>query len=125
VPNAARLNFGGQWVMQGYELSERTLKPGATFGLKTYWTATMGAPASLFVHVTGDDGRMWVNASQAIQPGVTSVDLTLAPDTPPGLYNFVVGVFESGGTQSRLMLLGDDGHEIDSQIRLTGLRVIP
>ncbi len=125
LPNAARLNFGGLWVMEGYELSARTLRPGATFELTTFWMASKGTPAHLFVHVTGDDGRMWVNASQPIQPGRQVIELTLAPDTPAGLYNFVVGVFESGGTQSRLMLLGDDGHEIDSQIRLSGVRVIP
>ena len=93
--------------------------------MTTYWTALKGQPASIFVHVTGDDGRMWVNASQPIQPGITRADLTLAPDTPAGLYNLVVGVFEAGGAQDRFMLLGADGHEIDSQIRLTGLRVIP
>jgi hypothetical protein len=125
LPNAVQLNFGGQWSLDGYELSARTLKAGGVFRLTTTWTALTGSPASLFVHVAGDDGRMWVNASQAIQPGTQTVELTLAPDTPAGLYHLVVGVFETGGNQSRLMLLGDDGHEIDSQIRLTGLRVIP
>ncbi|MEP7356986.1 MAG: hypothetical protein ABI847_07075, partial [Anaerolineales bacterium] len=125
IPNAVGLNFGGQWTLGGYALSTRTLKPGAAFQLVTYWTGTGGAPASLFVHVTGDDGRMWVNASQPIATGKQTLDLRLAPDAPAGLYSLVVGVFENGGKQDRLPLLGDDGHEIDSQIRLTGVRAVP
>ena len=63
VPNAARLNFGGQWALEGYALSARTMKAGETFQLTTYWTAQLGTPTG----VQAQSGRLF--ASQAAPVG--------------------------------------------------------
>ncbi len=128
TPNAMDLNFGGAWHLNGYTLSSRSMSPGQSVDLTTYWTSSQVPPADafLFVHVAGDDGRLWVNQSMRLEPGTASLKLALAPDTPAGLYHLLVGVYrEAGAEQARLKLIGTDGHELEDEVRLTGLRVAP
>jgi len=130
VSNPLNLNFGNELRLKGYSLPTRTLTPGQSFDLKVYWepTAPLSHDYSLFVLVMAPDGHLWANNSFAIKadaPTVQTVQPALAANTPPGLYTLVLGVFYDPGTGPvRVKLMADDGHEIDDQVQLTGLRVI-
>lgn len=121
TPNPTRLNFGNQINLVGYSLAGRTLRPGQPVELTLYWDRPQ--PLSVFVHVTDAGGNLWANTAMEINAETQTVQSPLAADVPPGIYDVVVGVV-AGETQSRLKLMGDDGHEIDDKIRLTGLRIM-
>jgi hypothetical protein len=129
MPNPLNLNFGNELRLKGYSLPTRTLTPGQPFDLKVYWepAATLSHDYSLFVLVVGADGHVWANNSFGIgdAPTAQTVQSTLAADTPPGIYTLVLGVFYDPGTGPvRVKLMADDGHEIDDQVQLTGVRVV-
>jgi hypothetical protein len=122
TPNPTHLNFGNQINLVGYSLARRTLTPGQPLELTLYWDRVQ--PLSVFVHVTDAAGNLWANAVVEVAAETQTLQPLLAADTPPGIYDLVVGVV-SGQAQARLKLLGEDGHEIDDRIRLTGLRIMP
>jgi len=128
VPNPVDLNFGGVLRLKGYSLPARTLTPGQPFALTLHWqpVAEFSHPYLVFVHVVAADGSMWANSSFEISGSEQMVQPVLAPDTPSGTYDLLLGVFyDSDGDQERLKILADDGHELEDHVRLTGIRVTP
>lgn len=128
VPNPVDLNFGGVLRLKGYSLPARTLTPGRPFALTLHWqpVAEFSHPYMVFVHVVAADGSMWANNSFEVGGGEQTVLPVLAPDTPPGIYSLLLGVFDdTGGGQRRLKILADDDHELEDHVRLTGVRVTP
>jgi len=137
VPNPIAVNFENRMTLMGYDLDNRTPKPGETIRLTTHWLAV--APDTdywAYAHLVGADGRIWALADSVVAPPITgwrlnelrseTRALTLAPNTPPGQYLLEFGltrVSESG--QSRLPILADDGHEIGDHIELARIRVMP
>jgi 4-amino-4-deoxy-L-arabinose transferase-like glycosyltransferase len=135
VPNPVDLNFGdvatgGAIAVQltGYSLPTRVLKPGQPFDLILHWQP---APASarlylVFVHVTDAGQNLWANAAFEVRGSEQTVQAILSPDTPPGVYNLVFGVFydDAAHNQARLKILAADGHEVGDEVRLTGVRVV-
>ncbi|MGH2524289.1 MAG: hypothetical protein ACRDH2_17405, partial [Anaerolineales bacterium] len=130
VPNPVDMNFGGELRLKGYSLPSRVLSPGQPFEFTVHWQPEAEAarglrPRYFFVHVVAADGSIWANNAFAVSGEAQTVQPTLARDTPAGLYSLLFGVFdEDGQEQKRLKILADDGHEIDDQVRLTGVRVI-
>ncbi len=128
LPNAVDLNFGGRLRLKGYSMPARTLTPGRPFDLTMYWqpTAESSQPHLFLVQVVAADGSLWANDSFEVIGGQQTVQPVLAPDTPPGIYSLLLGVFEDAGIeQKRLKLLAEDGHEVADYVRLTGVRVAP
>ena len=135
TPNPAQVKFANGMTLIGYTLDKRVAAPGGTLLLTTHWrSGELDSDYWAFVHVVGDDGRIWALADSVILPLTTRWTLgaaaaetrtiTLASDTPPGQYTLEFGltrVTESG--QSRLPILADDGHEIGDHIELTKIRV--
>jgi hypothetical protein len=141
VPNALRQNFGNQIELTGYDMSPRALRPGETLSLTLYWQAL--APLhdnySVFAHVRGEGETLWAGQGQDSWPQKGAAptsswevgqiipdkyELTLQPDTPTGLYDVEVGLYDSA-TLERLQLIADDGRPTDADfVYLSKIRVI-
>jgi 4-amino-4-deoxy-L-arabinose transferase-like glycosyltransferase len=139
VPNPVSVNFGGQMELIGYRLDTRHLAPGETLTLDLYWRGLrpMEVNYTVFTHVLGDENRIWAQMDSwpgggakpttAWTPGEIVEDqyrLTLAPDTPPGVYWIEIGVYQQAedGSLERLQRV-EDGHLIEDFLLLTKVRV--
>jgi hypothetical protein len=135
LPNSARMNFGNQVALVGYDLNTRVIRPGETLSVTLYWQALASVERdySVFLHLTSagkiaaaNDGlpytspkrmRRWLPGQvfQEVRP------LTAAADAPVGLYNIEVGVFDE--SRGRLAVIATDGHYLGEQHMLLQVRV--
>jgi len=132
VPNPVDLNFGDALRLQGYALPTRTLQPGSPFDLTLHWRAPAPPARPLplrlslrvSVHIVSADGSTWADSTFPVQPEAQTVQPVLAADTPPGVYDLVIGLYTEGPNgPERLKLLAADGRDIGDEVRLTGVRV--
>jgi hypothetical protein len=140
IPNPFRQNFANQLELLGYAMDRRALRPGETLRLTLYWRALGPIPAnySVFAHVRGEGETLWAGQDNWPQQGaaptaswqagdvfVDPYDLRLREDTPPGLYDVEVGLYEAG-TGTRLRAVADDGRLTDADfVFLSRIRVVP
>ena len=137
-PNPQALRFDDGIALVGYT-HQRQIASGDDMTLTLYWQAR-DIPSKnykVFIHLVGNNGIRAAQHDSEPQAGVaptaswtsgqTIIDrhpLQIAPDTPPGEYRLVVGLYE-GDTGRRLHLLYDDGVSVQSDsITLSGVRVI-
>ncbi|MGH2520878.1 MAG: ArnT family glycosyltransferase [Anaerolineales bacterium] len=140
ISNAVRQNFGNQMQLIGYDMDRRVLRPGETLNLTLYWQAL--APIrinySVFTHVRGEGETLWAGEDAWPQKGGAPTStwrkgdvikdtyaLTLKPDTPPGLHEVEVGLYDSARLE-RLHLVSADGRPTDDDfLFLSKIRVVP
>ena len=134
-PNSVRINFGDKMALLGYDVDARVIRAGETFSVTLTWQAlaTMPADYRVFMHVTsmgGDivamnDGLPYTSPKRTRfwSPGQIFQEvrsLTVALDTPAGLYDIDMGVYINKG---RLSVVAPDGHYISEQLTLVQVRV--
>jgi hypothetical protein len=139
-PNALGQNFGDQIQLAGYTMARRALRPGETLTLTLFWQGLqpMRVNYSVFAHVRGDGDSLWAGQDgwpqqgaaptstwKPLQPAVEDTyRLTLKSDTPPGLYDVEVGLYD-GMTMRRLQLMAKDGRPMDADsLNLSKIRVL-
>jgi hypothetical protein len=132
-------DFGGSVLLQGYQLSDDVLRPGATLTLTILWrieqpTAT---PYKRFTHLLGapkPDGNIVYaqNDSQPCddsyattvwEPGdqlVTTETVAHPPDLPAGSYTLQTGWYDPDSGQ-RLPVSADAGPHKDDAVQLQDL----
>ncbi len=101
--------FGAVARLRGFDLQETAVRPGGTVAVTLYWEA-LGAsaqPLSVFVHLLGEDGRVygqadgepgggqyptpgWAAGEQFRDPHVVAVD----PAAPVGRYRLGIGLYD-------------------------------
>jgi hypothetical protein len=101
-------NFGNQIDLLGFEVADR-LSPGAEFDVTLYWEARRPPEDYyvVFVHLLDADGQLVAShdgppmdgryPTRAWLPGDVVPDvhrLVLAPDTPVGMYDLRVGMYQ-------------------------------
>jgi 4-amino-4-deoxy-L-arabinose transferase-like glycosyltransferase len=139
-PNPVHYNFGDQLALVGYKAEPRRLRPGDTLTLTLFWQALeeMTADYTAFTHVRDVEdpsNRIYGQHDQAL-PGGSSTwqagqtveavyQLTLAPDTPPEVYEIEVGIYaqDAAGELIRLQLITGEGRPIDDFLILGKIRV--
>jgi 4-amino-4-deoxy-L-arabinose transferase-like glycosyltransferase len=139
-PNPVRYNFGDQLALVGYRAEPRRLHPGETLTLTLFWQALeeMTTDYTAFTHVRDVEdpsNRIYGQHDQALpggsstwRPGQTMeavYHLTLAPDTPPEVYEIEVGIYaqDPSGELFRLQLITEKGRPIDDFLILGKVRV--
>jgi hypothetical protein len=103
---------GGEWRLNGYNLSRTQTASGGTFDIDLAWTAVdvPRAPYQSNVWLAGPDGLLWseketfrtrqyedappVISWQPGQWGWDSREVQVLPGTPPGLYDIVLTLFD-------------------------------
>lgn len=96
----------------------------------------MSANYSVFTHVLGEEHRLWAQMDGWPQGGNAPTaawaegqvipdpyTLTLAPDTPPGLWEVEIGMYDETG--KRLGVLDPRGHVAGDRIVLGHVRIVP
>jgi hypothetical protein len=134
VPNPARLNFGNQLALVGYDLNQRVIWPGETLSVTLYWQALalVQKDYAVFTHlsdargnvVAANDGLPYTLpkrtsrwASQVMQE--TRL-LKLPADAPTGFYQVALGVF---GDEGRLPIVAPNGRYLGEEWTLVQVRV--
>ena len=139
VPPGRSADFGGNVALQGYQLSDESLRPGATLTLTILWTIEQptATPNKRFTHLLGApkaDGNIVYaqNDSQPCddsyattvwEPGdqlVTTETLSIPPDLPAGSYTLQTGWYDPDSGQ-RLPVSADAGSHKDDAVQLQDL----
>ena len=139
VPNPLHIDFENGVRLAGYELDRREARPGATVQLTLYWSAWEPVPENytVFAHVRGEGDALWAGhdgwprggAAPTTTWSIGSIvvdqhPLTLAADTPAGLYQIEIGLYD-GATGARLRLAPAGRPEEKEYLDLSPIRVAP
>ncbi len=140
IPNPVTFNFGNEMALTGYQLDRRQARADETLTLTLYWQGLrpMAHNYTIFAHVLGPEMRLYGQEDSwpldgsypttAWEPGEIVEDmyqLTLAGDTPPGVYDIEVGVYwlDDEGHIERLQIVTEDGRLVQDYVLLTKIRV--
>jgi 4-amino-4-deoxy-L-arabinose transferase-like glycosyltransferase len=108
VPNPVHVQFGSDLTLLGYEISDRSLPPGAVTDVTLYWSArhALTTDYTISIQVIDPDPARLAKAAQDDRPPVQPVtdwtpgetvsetrSLTIAPDAAPGRYRLLVRVY--------------------------------
>ena len=136
-PNAQNQNYNGELRLAGYEFDKREAKNGESIQVNLYWEALKSLEADYIVQVrlVDKDGKIWAtddgrpanenSPTDSWNEGEIIRDthiLRVEPGTPDGRYPVVVSLIDADiGWQPSLV--ADDGHLIDTHLRLAQIRV--
>ncbi|HSD82475.1 MAG TPA: glycosyltransferase family 39 protein [Anaerolineae bacterium] len=134
VPNPMQVNLSDQIELIGYSLDRRAASPGETIFLTLYWRARSKMPAdyTVFTHVLQPPETKWAQHDKPLQPPSSSwsigqvvsdtYELKLSPDTPLGVYEIEVGVYNPNKNFERLRVFTEDGRIIEDYVLLGKVR---
>ncbi len=140
IPNPVAFNFENELRLVGYRLDKRQGKPEESLTLTIYWRglSEMSNNYTISAQVLGEENRIYAQKDSwpldgsfpttAWIPGELVQDqyqLTLADDTPPGVYDVQVVVYwqDETGDFAKLQRVTEDGRLVDDFILLTKVRV--
>jgi hypothetical protein len=136
-PQPLETLFGTAIKFEGFDLSRTTVAPGEILHLDLYWQAMKPPPEGnyrAFVHLT-DGTTLWgqqdddpacrlpTSIWRAGQRGVGQFRLTIDPNTPPGRYPLIIGLYEAN-TLERLKITSGAGHPGDDFLWLGDIEVV-
>lgn len=138
-PNPLDQNFNNEVRLAGYRYSQRLLQRGDSLTVTLYWQAVQDLPPARVaqlhflneagVVVSAADGPLgkdklpstgWRNG-QVIEE---SYPLTLGTDLAPGVYHVRISLLDPV-TRKAQNIVADDGHWIDDELLLAGVRIQP
>jgi len=128
------ITWGDRLLLRGYDISTARLQAGERLELALHWQALapMNVRYRAFVHVEGD--RIWgqhdddpvcrlrTDEWRPPQAGVGQFRVSLDPNTPPGRYPVLVGVYDPE-TGERLEARDEHGRSLGSAVELTTIIV--
>ena len=135
IPNPLNVNLGNQVGLIGYSLDRRAVSPSESIVLTLYWRARAQMPGdyTVFTHVLEAPETIWGHQDKALQPPTSSwtsgqvisntYDLKIKPETPPGVYDVEVGVYDPQKNFERLRVITDDGRITENYVLLSKVRV--
>jgi hypothetical protein len=127
--------FGPHILFKGYDLLTPVVAPGETLYLNLYWQALAnpGQAYRAFVHLT-DGTTLWGQQDdtpacrlptviwRAGQHGMGQFRLPVKPETPPGRYPLIIGLYQAE-TLERLKITGGAGQIGDDFLWLGDIEV--
>lgn len=138
MAHAIGVKLGGEVVLEGYSLTPAdSFAPGESFELVIFWRALRPVRTAYTVFVQAYDvgGRMVAQSdgqpvcdrepTPTWSTGETVVDrrvITLAQDSPPGLYPLMVGMYDPA-TGVRLPIVDGAGVAVDDKVQLAEIVV--
>jgi 4-amino-4-deoxy-L-arabinose transferase-like glycosyltransferase len=132
---ALQVRFGDVAVLSGFSLSDQKIAPGATLSLALYWKSAAETDTAYraFVHLgenpvwgqRDDDPacRLPTSLWRTGQTAVGQFRVTVAPETPPGNYPLVVGLYHPT-TLERLPAQDAQGQPAGDSLTLATIRVV-
>lgn len=136
IPNPVLYNLGDQIELIGYDMDRRAVAPGETIRLRLYWRArtTMPIDYTVFTHVLERPETLWAQDDKPLSPPTSTwtagqvvsdtYDLKIKPESPAGVYEVEIGVYDaSSPTFERLRAITDDGRIVENYILLSRVRI--
>jgi 4-amino-4-deoxy-L-arabinose transferase-like glycosyltransferase len=138
VPNPVNVDFGGKLELLGYEVSARSLAPGAETTVTLYWRglARLDTDYVISVQVIDPDPARLAKAAQDDHPAAPSTTtwepgqdhtvtrtLTVFPDAAPGRYRLMVRVYPTGDVAHPLRIRGGIGDQSEDFVWLAWIQV--
>ncbi len=128
------VNYDDKVELIGYKMDKRSLKPNEELTLTLYWRGLNAkADYTIFAQVRGVNDSLWAQIDSQPQPPtsawtrdqiVTDIrTLKLKPDTPPGVYDVEVGLYDAN--IDRLQIVLPDGRRVENSLKLSKIRVTP
>lgn len=138
-PNPVSFNFGDQIELSGYDLKQRTARPGESFEIELYLQAVedMQNDYTISVQLLGPDTQRFAALDRWPEPATStweigdviedSYTLTVNEDTPLGEYPVQIVFYQqtADGGFERLQMINEEGRLTDDFLLLTQVRVIP
>jgi 4-amino-4-deoxy-L-arabinose transferase-like glycosyltransferase len=136
-------NLGSTVRFLGYDLTAETCRPGESVKVTLYWQALRKMDISyvVFVHLLGGEFNpatenfLWGQVDRVPVGGTYPTtawvvgetiadpyDVPIQPDTPPGVYQIEIGLYQPI-TGQRLAVLDEEGRRIEDRILLQGIEV--
>lgn len=121
--------FGGIIELEGFTLSAEHLSGGEALGVTLFWRAYQPIEEHyrVFVHVYNPDGTILCQHDgepasglapfpswEVTQQVIDAHGMVIPPDTPPGEYPVVVGLYNPASGGDRLMVTEPGGEESDA-----------
>jgi hypothetical protein len=135
APNPMLVNLENQIELIGYSLDRRAVTPNESIFLTLYWRAKskLAADYTVFTHVLQPPETLWAQQDKQLQPPSSSwpigqvvsetYELKIKPDTPPGVYDVEVGVYDPQKNFERLRVVTNDGRITENYVLLGKVRV--
>jgi hypothetical protein len=135
-PLEARVGEGVLFL--GYDLRSDEVWPGDSLQLTLYWQALeeMQISYTVFTHLLDAEEHVWGQMDSIPLSGAAPTtgwmpgevfadpyDIVVAPDAPPGVYVFEIGMYDAT-TGQRLPVLGAPGQPEDDRILLQRIQVL-
>ena len=125
--NPLSADFAGYVKLLGYNMPQNQVLPGTVLPITFYWQAaqTIGADLILFNHLIGPDGTQRGGRDRQAREVYSTMfwapdevvsdpyDLIIPPDTPPGTYYLLVGLYLPVGESSVSLPLMENGEMSD------------
>ncbi|MEM7347304.1 MAG: hypothetical protein AAF485_23950, partial [Chloroflexota bacterium] len=140
TPNPQMLQFEDHITLIGYTIDQRTAKIGETVTLTLYWMGDQSPSQNykVFVHAVADgdiraaqhdsDPQGGLAPTSSWQAGQIISDehpLTINPDTPPGMYRLLVGLYHPETGQRVRLIEQQGGSVLADSITLSGINIQP
>jgi hypothetical protein len=128
------VNYDDKVELIGYKMDKRLLKPNEELTLTLYWRGlNAGANYTIFTQVRGANDSLWAQLDSQPQPPTSTWTrdqivtdtrtLKLKPDTPAGVYDVEVGLYDAN--INRLQIVLPDGRRVENSLKLSKIRVMP
>jgi hypothetical protein len=133
----AQVDFGDRIIFMGANLSSTSISAEEPVELELVWQARQPVPFSYtsFVHMVDDSGQIWGQVDRLPGDGrwpttewetgewiIDKFELTPSPDTPPGRYNLIVGVYNSQTIERLPAQTGETGQG-ETVVEITSIEV--
>jgi 4-amino-4-deoxy-L-arabinose transferase-like glycosyltransferase len=138
VPNPVDVNFADELTLRGYEISDRSLKPGTDTTITLYWAARrqLHTEFVISVQIIDPDPSRLTKAAQEDRPPAPSTTewepgalvtetrtLTIAPDAAPGRYRLMIRVYPAGDAAHPLRVRAGTGGQSEDFVWLSWVQV--
>ena len=135
-PNSMSVNFQNHIELIGYDTDNQVVSPGQNINLTLYWLCktNMRYDYTVFAQIRGNGNQVWGQhdswpsigsyPTSSCEPGNIIEDvhpIDLASDTPQGVYDLQIGLYDDTGT--RLQRINSDGRWIENYVSLNKVRV--
>jgi len=128
------VNYDDKVELIGYKMDKRSLKPNEELTLTLYWRGlNAGANYTIFTQVRGANDSLWAQLDSQPQPPTSAWTrdqvvtdtriLKLKPDTPAGVYDVEVGLYDA--RINRLQIVLPDGRRVENSLKLSKIRILP
>lgn len=140
IAHPLEADFAGYVALLGYNLTTAQVQPGQAVPLELFWQArrVIGADLVFFNHLIGPDGQQWAGRDRRAREVYSTLfwapnevvsdvyQLDIPPQTPPGDYYLLVGLYLPVGKSAVSLPLLSEGQLSEvTHVSIGPIKVMP